>query len=184
MKIKNYSFISEEKKKYLLKKSRNILISNLDDSIALNTEEFIFKDVSGLFVTLKKNNKLRGCIGQINLEYIDEKTLYKTTSSAMKNDHRFDIITIDEIPNLKIEITVLEKFKLINSIEEINIGEHGLLIKNGSSQGLLLPQVATENNFDVKSFLEHTSIKAGLGKEDWKDPKSEIYVFKGEVFGE
>lgn len=184
MKIKASNLVSVEKKKYLLKKTRNILNSNLDDTIQLDSDQFLLGNVSGIFVTLKNKNKLRGCIGKLNLESVDEEVLYHVTTSAMKNDNRFVSISKEELSDIKIEITLLELPELIENIEKIVIGEHGILLKNGANQGLLLPQVAVEHKFDIQTFLEHTSLKAGLNKNDWKDKKTKLFIFKGEVFGE
>ena len=64
----------------------------------------------------------------------------------------------------------------------IKIGKDGLMIKKGYSKGLLLPQVATENNFDVETFLEHTCMKAGISADSYLDESCDVYTFQGQIF--
>ena len=70
------------------------------------------------------------------------------------------------------------------NIKEIEIGKHGLLIKKGHREGLLLPQVATEQGWDLNTFLQHTCLKAGLPNNTWKDKEADIFMFSAFVFGE
>ncbi|WP_456325620.1 AmmeMemoRadiSam system protein A [Desulfonauticus submarinus] len=136
----------------------------------------------GAFVTLKKNGNLRGCIGQI----IGQKPLWETiiemAKAAAFEDPRFPALQPSEINDIEIEISILSPFKKIKNIQEINPGQHGLFIQKGYYSGLLLPQVATEWNWDKKTFLEHTCLKAGLNPDCYKDPDTDIYVFEAIVF--
>ncbi len=138
----------------------------------------------GVFVTLKKHGQLRGCIGYV----IGFKPLYEATRdvaiSAALNDPRFPPVTPDELPELSYEISVLTPPRRITDVDEIVIGKHGLLIKQGPFQGLLLPQVATEHNMSREEFLDHTCLKAGLPPGCWRSPETEIYVFTALVFGD
>ena len=114
-----------------------------------------------------------------------DKPLFKTISEmalqAAFNDPRFEPLTQDEFNNIKIEISVLTKPERVENINEIKVGRDGLIIKKGFYSGLLLPQVASEFNWNRQEFLEHTCIKAGLPKNAWE--YSEIYKFSAEVFG-
>jgi AmmeMemoRadiSam system protein A len=104
--------------------------------------------------------------------------------SAAVNDYRFNPVTQDELGKLEYEISVLTPLKKINDINEIEVGKHGLVMKKGFNSGLLLPQVATEYNWDRETFLKETCRKAGLPSDAWKDKSTEIYTFSAEVFGE
>jgi uncharacterized protein (TIGR00296 family) len=90
----------------------------------------------------------------------------------------------EELDDLNIEISVLTPFHRIHRIEEIEVGRHGLYIVRGGFQGLLLPQVATQYNWDRIAFLGHTCQKSGLPQSAWQDPKTMIYTFEAEVFSE
>ncbi len=138
----------------------------------------------GVFVTLTINKKLRGCIGYI----IGVKPLYEAVfdnaRAAAFKDPRFYPLNQEEFKNVSIEITVLSPLKKIEHIQEINVGKHGILMKNNGFQGVLLPQVAIEYKWDRQTFLENTCIKASMSPDCWKDQKTEIYIFSGEVFDE
>jgi uncharacterized protein (TIGR00296 family) len=69
-------------------------------------------------------------------------------------------------------------------VQEIRIGQHGLLMKNGSSEGLLLPQVPVEQKWDQQTFLEQTCAKARMSSGCWKDEGTDIFMFTAVVFGE
>ncbi|MGB9618142.1 MAG: AmmeMemoRadiSam system protein A [Desulfomonilaceae bacterium] len=136
----------------------------------------------GAFVTLYKKGMLRGCIGTLE----SDKPLYQTVSDMAKaaalRDPRFRPVTPDELPYIDLEISVLTPLEEIASPDEIKVGVHGLLISKGSRSGLLLPQVASERNWDTITFLEETCRKAGLPKDAWKEEGTRIYVFSADVF--
>ncbi len=138
----------------------------------------------GAFVTIKKGGNLRGCIGYI----IGVKPLYQTVrevaESAALRDPRFDPVRPAELPDLELEISALSVPRQIKDANEIQVGVHGIIIRRGYRQGLLLPQVATEYGWDRTTFLEHTCRKAGLPPNAWKDEETEIEIFSAEVFGE
>lgn len=138
----------------------------------------------GAFVTLHHQGELRGCIGHIISEDPLWKTVRQMAIAAATEDSRFNPVTLDELSRIDIEISVLSPFKKIEDLEEIKVGEHGLMITRGRHRGLLLPQVATEQGWNREEFLAHTCIKAGLPPEAWMDPKTQIEIFSAQVFGE
>ncbi len=137
----------------------------------------------GCFVTLKKHGELRGCIGNL----ISQRPLYLTVQnvaiSAAVADRRFFPVTKEELKDINIEISVLSPFELIDDVSEIEVGRHGLIIVKGQNQGVLLPQVATENNWNRDEFLRQICLKAGLPENAWQEG-TQLYVFTAEVFGE
>ncbi len=139
---------------------------------------------AGAFVTLKEKGELRGCIGLIEGRYPLYRVVAEMAEKSAMCDPRFESVRADEFENLQVEISVLSPLKAINSVEEVEVGRHGLVVEKGFYRGLLLPQVATENNWTRKEFLENTCVKAGLAKESYKDPDVHLYVFSAEVFGE
>lgn len=140
------------------------------------------KEKRGAFVTLKRKNQLRGCIGYLQAFKPLSRTIMEMAQAAAFQDPRFPPLAKNELADLDIEISVLTPFRLIKDIEEIEVGKHGLLIERGGYSGLLLPQVATEYRWDRQTFLEHTCLKAGLPKEAWKDTDTKIQVFSAEIF--
>ena len=142
----------------------------------------------GVFVTLNKNNALRGCIGYAEPIEPAIKATIEVAIAAAFNDPRFSAVTKDEYPILDLEVTVLTQPELIEVahpdqyFDEIEIGRDGLIIQKGYSRGLLLPQVATENLFDIEEFLEHTCMKAGISADSWMDESCDVYKFQGQIF--
>jgi AmmeMemoRadiSam system protein A len=136
----------------------------------------------GAFVTVEKRGMLRGCVGSLEVSKPLYKTVAEMAEEAAFHDLRFRPIGPDELPYLKLEISVLTPMEKVSQIEEILIGIHGLMISLGERSGLLLPQVAVERNWDRRTFLEETCRKAGLSRDAWKDEGSEIYVFSADVF--
>jgi AmmeMemoRadiSam system protein A len=139
---------------------------------------------AGAFVTLRKKGELRGCIGYIEPRLPLYETVAQTGAKAAISDPRFESVTKDELNDIEIEISVLSPLKRIQNVDEIVVGKHGVMIERGYYRGLLLPQVATENNWDRNTFLEFTCMKAGLAGDCYKKGDVSIYIFTAEVFSE
>ncbi|KAF0221516.1 MAG: hypothetical protein FD174_285 [Geobacteraceae bacterium] len=135
----------------------------------------------GCFVTIKNNGMLRGCIGN----FVSDKPLYHLVQemavSAATGDPRFYPMKKEDLKDFRVEISVLSPMQKISSIDEIEVGVHGLYMEKNFSRGVLLPQVAVEYGWDRETFLSQTSIKAGLTRDAWKEG-AEIYIFSAEVF--
>ncbi len=140
------------------------------------------KKKMGAFVTLKRRDDLRGCIGYIKGVLPLHETVREMAVQAAFHDPRFEPLKKDEWDDIEIEISVLSPLKRIKDVEEIEVGVHGILIEKGFCSGLLLPQVATENDWDRATFVEHTCYKAGLPKDAWKSKDTSIFIFSAEVF--
>lgn len=142
-----------------------------------------FAQPQGAFVTLTHRGHLRGCIGQV--EPVDPlaNVVMHCAISAATEDPRFTPVLYDEVPELEIELSILSRPQPVR-FEEIEIGRHGLIATRGGSRGLLLPQVAEEQNWPVERFLEETCLKAGLSPYDWKRPETRIEAFTAQVFND
>lgn len=138
----------------------------------------------GAFVTLKKNGKLRGCIGYA----APLKPLYLTVrdvaAMAAVRDIRFPPVGTNELPELQYEISVLSPLRRVLDVNRIEVGKHGLVVKKGSKEGLLLPQVPVEQGWDRITFLQQACVKAGLPVGAWKDEDTDVFAFTALVFGE
>jgi AmmeMemoRadiSam system protein A len=171
----------------LLEIARNSIETYLKTGkrLELSESEPALLEHCGAFVTLRKNNQLRGCIGNI----IGNQPLYLTVRDmaveAAVNDHRFTPVTEEELPEIEIEISVLSPLKQIEDPDEIKMGQHGVLVRKGYRGGVFLPQVATETGWTKEEFLSNLCAhKAGLSPSAWKDPSTEVYIFTAEVFSE
>jgi len=143
----------------------------------------------GAFTTIWKLHKgfekeLRGCIGQV----IPTKPLYETVAekildSAFK-DHRFDPIQQSELPNLQIQISVLQEPRQVASYKDIVLHKHGIILTNGENSALFLPTVPGEFGFTLTKTLQELSFKAGLPRNAWKLPSTTYQVFEAQDFDE
>jgi AmmeMemoRadiSam system protein B/AmmeMemoRadiSam system protein A len=141
------------------------------------------KTPCGAFVTLQKNNQLRGCIGRFDPGDPLYSVVQQMAVASATQDYRFPPVTEGELGNLQIEISVLTPMRKINSIDEIELGKHGIYIRKGARAGTYLPQVATETGWTKEEFLGHCAQeKAGIGWDGWKD--ADIFVYEALVFGE
>jgi len=138
----------------------------------------------GAFVSLHRGEELRGCIGQIFADRELFRIVQNCALSAALEDSRFYPVTSEELPELTIEISALTPLQRVRNVEEIEVGKHGIYIIRGSHRGLLLPQVATQYEWDRDTFLSQTCRKAGLPESAWCDPQTSIQVFSAEVFSE
>jgi AmmeMemoRadiSam system protein B/AmmeMemoRadiSam system protein A len=138
----------------------------------------------GAFVTLNKDGRLRGCIGYVFPVQPLCTTVRDVATHAALRDRRFKPVGPKELADLEYEISVLSPLRLVTNTETIQVGKHGLLIKKGQQEGLLLPQVAAERGWDRITFLEQTCVKAGLPADTWKDAGTDIFAFTALVFGE
>jgi AmmeMemoRadiSam system protein B/AmmeMemoRadiSam system protein A len=149
----------------------------------ISVESDVLQKECGAFVTLKKKNgDLRGCIGRIVAEEPLFLVVRDMAIAAASQDYRFPPVTPSEIDDIDIEISVLTPMQKVNSVEEIEVGRDGLMIKRGYMSGLLLPQVPVEQGWDKETFLVHTCYKAGLPPDAWKS--SELWKFQAIVFSE
>jgi AmmeMemoRadiSam system protein B/AmmeMemoRadiSam system protein A len=137
----------------------------------------------GCFVILKKQGELRGCIGNLALARPLYLTVQNVAIAAAISDSRFLPVTKKELEDISVEISVLSPFELVDDVSEIEVGRHGLVIVKGQNQGVLLPQVATEQNWDLDEFLRQICLKAGLPEDAWQEG-AQLYVFTAEVFEE
>ena len=139
---------------------------------------------AGAFVTLKDNGNLRGCIGYLSSPDMLIDTIREATKQAALSDPRFNPVTQEEIPKLNIEVSVLSPAMPISNYTDIRIGEHGLLLDNPLNRAVLLPQVATENNFSIQQFLTALCNKAGIDPYAWEHEPLNIKVFTANVMSE
>jgi AmmeMemoRadiSam system protein A len=138
---------------------------------------------SGAFVTLHHGGQLRGCVGQVENPGPLADVVARSAINAALHDSRFPPVTAGEIADLEIEISVLTMPQRIQP-EEIIGGRHGLIVLRGPQKGLLLPQVATERGWSGQRLLEETCVKAGLARDAWRDPATQVFGFTAEIYPE
>jgi len=178
--------LEEREKIFCLKLARTTIENYFKGSLAKIEPPQDYKNLKekrGAFVTLLKENKLRGCVGILEPLYPLYEVIQEVAISAAFKDPRFSPLTKEELPFIEIEISVLSPLKK-GSIKEIEVGKHGVYLIKGFNRGVLLPQVALEYGWDKQTFLEHVCMKAGLPPDCYKDKDVELYLFTAEVFKE
>ncbi|MBX3009650.1 MAG: AmmeMemoRadiSam system protein A [Melioribacteraceae bacterium] len=179
--------LTHEEKTILLSAARSS-IESIFSKMKVETPDYekypSLKINAGAFVTLTEYNSLRGCIGYI----ISDQPLFDTVCDAAIqaaiHDPRFPRLSESELPNIKIEISVLSPPFKMHSYDEIVIGKHGLILEENSARGLLLPQVPIEHNMNRDQFLDAICKKSGLPKKYWQTKQLKLKGFTAEVFSE
>ncbi len=150
------------------------------------------RDNAGVFVTIETYpaKALRGCIGYPEPVMPLAEATIRAAISAATEDPRFPPLHSKELADTLVEVSILTRpeFMRISSpreyLDKIEIGRHGLIAEKGPYRGLLLPQVAVDQGWDVEEFLSHTCMKAGLLPDSWYDDGVAISRFEGRVFAE
>lgn len=177
--------ITHHDKKLLVDVARSAMETTVKKGRKLPAVESLsplLREKRGVFVTLWLEGELRGCIGlpypvKALIEAVQEAAI-----SAALQDFRFPPVREEELSRIEVEISVLTEPKPIGA-DEVKVGIHGLIIRQGGRSGLLLPQVAMDYKWDAKTFLEQTCVKAGLSPEAWKG-KVQLLAFEAQVFTE
>jgi uncharacterized protein len=152
------------------------------------------REQRGVFVTLLdplKGNSLRGCIGiPFPTRPLIEQVRIAAVEAATE-DPRFEPVDLNEFENrITLEATVLSPMERIwvkNPLdlrENILVGRDGLIVEGMGSHGLLLPQVAVDEDFDNEEFLSQCCLKAGLPPDAWLTGRVQVSRFQGQVFAE
>jgi hypothetical protein len=175
----------QDDKAALLKLARETITRYLTTETMPLPRGFNYADYhnQGAFVTLNKHGQLRGCIGHMAEDMPLSRVIGSMAMQAAFNDRRFSPITLDEMDDIEIEISVLTPFKLVSGVDDIVIGRDGILIKKRGRQAVYLPQVATEQGWDLTETLNNLCLKAGLPRDAWHEDM-EFYTFQADVFGE
>jgi len=179
--------LSLAEKKELLSIARNSIESFVKTGKAPDAKsaDARLNQIEGAFVTITKHGALRGCIGNIIGQEPLVQTVRDMAVAASSRDPRFPPLTVAELKNIDIEISVLSQPRRVKDASEIQLGKHGVIVSQNGHQGVFLPQVAQETGWSKEEFLsELCSQKAGLPPDAWKDPSTALYVFTADVFGE
>jgi AmmeMemoRadiSam system protein A len=142
---------------------------------------------SGVFVTLKKGGKLRGCMGHIFPRTSIVRAVIENAASAAVKDPRFSPVKPEEVDDLDIEVSVLSIPKPLEYsspkelVEKLRPGVDGVVLHKGSAQSTFLPQVWEELS-KPEEFLSRLAQKAGLSAGGWKD--ADILTYQVEKYTE
>jgi uncharacterized protein len=179
-------------KEFILKLAREAIESYVKTGRRIKRPTAYPKEMDekhGVFVTIyTEPRELRGCIG---LPFPDKPLIDGVIEAAIEvcKDPRFPPLSASEIGGIFVEVSVLSEPKEIKAkpkeyAKHIELGKDGLIIRKGFQGGLFLPQVPTEQGWDMTEYLENLCYKAGLAKDDWLDAKAKLYKFQTEIFSE
>ncbi len=177
--------LADREKQQLLELARRALIAGVEkrEPIQYFPDDEILRQPGGAFVTLHRRGRLRGCVGQLPSNDPLVEVVAHCAKAAALEDPRFKPVPAEELAEIEIELSILSPLDDV-TLEKIEPGKHGLVVSHGWRRGVLLPQVATEFNWQAERFLEETCVKAGLEREAWKDPHTLVQAFTAEVFSE
>jgi len=180
-------YLPLESQRKLIELSRRILedfvharrreVERVDDAY-LETQDY------GAFVSLHNQGELRGCIGDCTPRSPLYETVIEMTEAAASRDSRVEPIAKDELRDIRIDISVLSPLVKVLDPLSLEVGKHGLYVVRQGRRGVLLPQVATQYRWDMKTFLEQTCVKAGLRKHAWKNSDTEVSTFTALIIEE
>jgi len=146
---------------------------------------------NGVFVTLNKDGKLRGCIGNFRPTTPLYRTVAAQTRLSALRDRRFSPVQPGEVADIDIEISILLPARAIKKPLDWQLGRHGIIVRRGYRQATFLPQVGehfrsanlTERQ-SQEAMLAACCRKARLPAYIWRDPETTILIYEAQVFGE
>jgi AmmeMemoRadiSam system protein A len=137
-------------------------------------------EARGVFVSLHRGGMLRGCLGHLEADLPVGEATRRMAVASSRDDPRFRPVTADELEGLDVEVSVLSPFKPVRP-DDVVPGRDGLLVRRGSRVGVLLPQVAIEQQWDRLSFLRAVCQKAALPSEAWREAGTELFAFQAQI---
>ncbi|MHB8155662.1 MAG: AmmeMemoRadiSam system protein B [Candidatus Omnitrophota bacterium] len=184
---KGENMLNNQQRNKLLEIARGSINTYLatGKKMELSETDPVLKQEMGAFVTLNKYGELRGCIGNLSASQPRYLTVRDMAVEAAVDDPRFSALSLSELKDVEIEISVLSKLEKITSAEKIELGKHGVLVRRGNQSGVFLPQVATETGWSKEEFLNNLCMhKAGMAADAWKNKDTQLYIFTADVFSE
>lgn len=183
--LQSDDILNEEQQKTLLGIARESLETYIrgGKKKEYSTDDPALGQKLGMFVTLNKHGRLRGCMGH----FAEDTPIVELTASQVlvsaTGDPRFPKVQPDELDDIEIELSVLSSPKPVDSYEDIVVGRHGVILEKGGRGATFLPQVAPEQGWDRDEMLTHLAAKAGLRPDEWREGAS-FRVYTAQVFGE
>jgi len=169
-----------ESQKRLIEIARQTLesvVRRQSGQVFSDNDPYLEETSHGAFVTLFKQDELRGCIGTCTPSQSLRDTVVEMTEAAATRDPRVKPVRADELEGIHIDISVLSGLAKTTEPLSLAVGRHGLHIAHGRKRAVFLPQVAVEHEWDMLTFLEQTCVKADLPKDAWSWPDTVVSSF-------
>ena len=188
---------SEEQGQVLVQLARQTLMHEMGKSIPPDKSESIKKHLQdqsynshcGTFVTLKIDDQLRGCIGNLTANEPLSEGVRRNAINAAFHDPRFPPLTERELEKVDIEVSILTEPQPLEYVDgedlisKLRVNVDGVIIRKGHASATFLPQV-WEQLPDPEDFLEHLCLKAGLSSNDWRNSKLDVLTYQVQYFEE
>ncbi|MBF0584738.1 MAG: AmmeMemoRadiSam system protein B [Magnetococcales bacterium] len=140
-----------------------------------------FRKPAGVFVTLKKRDDLRGCIGFIEpIKPLYQAVVENAVNAALR-DFRFPPVKKGELADLEVEVSILSPTEPVPSYTAFEVGRHGIVMKKGGRSAVFLPEVAVEQGWSREQTLEQLAMKAGLAPDAWRE-NAEFELFTSQKY--
>jgi AmmeMemoRadiSam system protein A len=144
----------------------------------------VLERAQAVFVTLKREGRLRGCIGTVSPEYPLPEAVARAAVSAALDDPRFEPLAAKELAQISVEVTALGAQRPVKSWRSIELGRHGIVLERRGRKAVFLPQVPLEQHWTLPETLDALARKAGLDEGEWRTAGTRLFVFTGQVFRE
>lgn len=185
--------LTEEEKEFLLKAAR-IAMENAVRGLPVNREDLTgvperLLEPGATFVTLTKNDELRGCVGGLEPIYPLIVDVREHAIAAALHDYRFLPVQPPELPEIKIEISRLTVPKRLeyedpdDLLRRLRPHVDGVLIRDGYQRATFLPQV-WEKLPNKEVFMGNLCLKMGAPQDLWREKKLDVYTYQVEEFHE
>ncbi|MDH4069185.1 MAG: AmmeMemoRadiSam system protein A [Ignavibacteria bacterium] len=174
--------LTSKEQQILVRIAFSAIVEHLAGSSRTQTELIgNLQQESGVFVTLRRDGDLRGCVGYVESERPIGRIVADLAVKAAFEDPRFPPLTIEEYPEIAVEISILSPLKELRSGDSLRIGTHGLVVESGSHRGVLLPHTALEMGWDPEAFKQAALKKADLAPDAMNSEATRFLSFTAEV---
>lgn len=184
-----FQILNLKEQKTLIELARESILAKLEQR---EPKPLILTDLAkyklGVFVSLYKGyarfqRTLRGCIGTLINEEVLAKSIPRMALAAAFEDPRFPPLTLDELDQIRIELSILTPLEE-SMVQDIIAKLYGVYLVHKQGSAVFLPQVARQQNWNTETFLEQLSLKAGLHNKAYLDKGTKLYRFQAFVFAE
>lgn len=185
--------LSPEDREYLLRLARETIARHLRGEgappVDLSALHESLACDGASFVTLTKHGSLRGCIGSLEARRPLALDVRENALAAAFHDPRFPPVRLDELGDLRIEVSVLSPPQPLlytdadDLIAHLRPGVDGVVIERGWNRATFLPQV-WEKLPDPHQFLQHLCVKAFLPADAYCSPDLDVFTYQVEKFEE
>lgn len=186
---------TEEERRVLLRYARQVVEqyvqqgTKADLEVDLLLRHPIFRLPRGVFVTLNKDNQLRGCIGDLFSNAPLHEGIQKCAINAAVKDPRFDPVTAEELSQLVFSLSILNFPRKLevdqpgDYLTALRPGKDGVILMCKGRQSTFLPSVWREIP-DPREFLARLCLKQGASVDAWREPGTVLFRYGSCEFGE